>query len=171
MSMNLSPRSSLEATPLQNPAEVVARWAAQIPPINLMGMSRELGLGFAIEGLPAGISGKLTRDQNYSGGFKISVNAADPPRRQRFTTAHEIAHFVLHRDLIGDGITDNAMYRSSLSDEYERQADRFAAQMLLPAEAVRAAYRNTKALAGLSVMFDVSGDAIRIRLRELRLDP
>lgn len=134
-------------------------------------MANELGLGFAIEALPAGISGKLMRDRAFAGGFIIFVNAGDAPRRQRFTTAHEIAHFVLHRDLIGEGITDNVMYRSSLLDEYERQADRFAAQILLPAEAVRAAYRQTKAIARLSEMFDVSGDAIRIRLRELRLAP
>ena len=134
-----------------------------------MGMADELGLGFAVEALPGGVSGKLTRDPTYPGGFKISINSGDSARRQRFTTAHEIAHFILHRDLIGEGITDNAMYRSSLSDEYERQADRFAAQILLPADAVRAAYKHTKALAKLSELFDVSGDAIRIRLHELRL--
>ena len=167
--MNLFLRSNQEAGEFQIPPEVVAKWMKKAPPIDLMGMINELGLGFAVEDLPTSISGKLTRDRSYPGGFKISVNADDPPRRQRFTIAHEIAHFVLHSDLIGEGVTDNAMYRSSLSDEYERQANRFAAQILLPAEAVRSAYKHTKALAKLSELFDVSGDAIRIRLKGLHL--
>jgi hypothetical protein len=131
----------------------------------------ELGLGFSDEALPAGISGKLMRDSSSPAGFKLFTNEGDPPRRKRFTMAHEIGHYVLHRDLIGDGVVDNAMYRSSLSDDYERQADKFAGQLLLPAGAVRAAYRTTKSFAALSELFDASVDAIRIRLRELNLAP
>jgi Zn-dependent peptidase ImmA (M78 family) len=32
------------------------------------------------------------------------------PNRQRFTLAHEIAHYVLHRDLVENGIVDDTMY-------------------------------------------------------------
>jgi len=63
------------------------------------------------------------------------------------------------------------MYRSSLSDQYERQADRYAASVLLPAEAVRQAYRQDKAIARLAAFFQVSDAALRIRLKELRLTP
>jgi hypothetical protein len=37
-----------------------------------------------------------------------------------------------HRDLIGDGLIDDGMYRSKLGGDYERQANRFAAEILMP---------------------------------------
>jgi Zn-dependent peptidase ImmA (M78 family) len=84
--------------------------------------------------------------------------------------AHEVAHYVLHRDLLREDVVDDALYRSSaLSDEYERQADRFAAQILLPAEMVRDAYKSLKTLSLLAQLFDVSDAALRIRLSELGL--
>ena len=52
--------------------------------------------------------------------------------RRRFTIAHEIAHFLLHRDKIGDQLSDDAMYRSSLSSDDERAANRLAADILMP---------------------------------------
>ena len=91
------------------------------------------------------------------------------PNRERFTMAHEIGHYVLHRDLIREDVVDDAMYRSALSDEYERQADRFAGQVLLPAQTVRETYKRTKALSILAQLFDVSDAALRIRLSELGL--
>lgn len=166
----LSRSGRLMEREVQSPSLVLARHAEHVP-VNLLGVISELGLGFSDEALPAGISGKLMRDSSSPAGFKLFTNEGDPPRRKRFTMAHEIGHYVLHRDLIGDGVVDNAMYRSSLSDDYERQADKFAGQLLLPAGAVRAAYRTTKSFAALSELFDASVDAIRIRLRELNLAP
>jgi Zn-dependent peptidase ImmA (M78 family) len=63
------------------------------------------------------------------------------------------------------------MYRSSFTDDLERQANRFAADILLPAGLVRAHYKNDKSLIGLSKTFNVSDAAIRIRLKELGLAP
>src|SRR3546814_3235070 len=61
-------------------------------------------------------------------GFAIYVNGSHPRVRRRFSIAHEIAHFALHRNLIGDGVTDDAMYRSNLSSAVEVQANRMAAR-------------------------------------------
>ena len=48
-------------------------------------------------------------------GYAIFVNKGDRYKtRQRFTIAHKIAHFILHREAIGDGIVDDALYRSGL---------------------------------------------------------
>src|SRR3546814_7195870 len=62
-------------------------------------------------------------------GFAIYVNGSHPRVRRRFSIAHEIAHFALHRNLIGDGVTDDAMYRSNLSSAVEVQANRMAADI------------------------------------------
>src|SRR3546814_4029407 len=56
-------------------------------------------------------------------GFAIYVNGSHPRVRRRFSIAHEIAHFALHRNLIGDGVTDDAMYRSNLSRSEEHTSE------------------------------------------------
>lgn len=45
--------------------------------------------------------------------FLITVAANDPLTRQRFTLAHELGHYMLHRTLIGDGLDDDRAYRST----------------------------------------------------------
>lgn len=132
-------------------------------------MIADLGLKLERASLGPDIAGKLTRDPTALAGFRIVVNTRDNPARQRFTMAHEVAHYVLHRDLISEGVVDDALYRSSLSDGYEREADRFAAQILLPAQAVKDAFRKQRGLAPLADIFGVSVAALRIRLNELGL--
>jgi len=152
-------------------AEIVLRHARGPAPVDLDVLSRDLGLPVLVQPMEDGVAGKLERHAHSPRGFRIVINARDPEARKRFTHAHEIAHFVMHRDLVPDGLVDNALYRSSLSDEYERQANRYAASILLHAAAVRAAYRESKALAVLAEKFGVSVDAMRIRLKELGLAP
>lgn len=158
----------------QNHSEnaIVAAYSETVP-VDLIGMIAELGLALEIASdLPPSIAGKLVRDPASKAGYRIVVNGRDNPRRQRFTMAHEVAHYILHRDLLRGDLIDDALYRSrALSDDYEAQADRFAAQILLPAGAVREAFRRNKALAPLAKLFEVSDSALRIRLRELRLAP
>lgn len=156
--------------PDQGEAAVVNRYLQQIP-VDLDGMAAELGLVVERSPLEQNIAGKLIRDDTAPAGYRIVINSQDAQRRQRFTFAHELAHFMLHRDLV-DEVIDNALYRSpNLGDDMERQADRFAAQLLLPAQEVRRAYKADKALARLAERFNVSDSALRIRLRELRLSP
>ena len=154
---------------LASPTSIIADRTRSVP-VDLEGLIDELGLKLYIDhSMPPSIAGKLQRDPHVPSGFRVVINGRDNERRQRFTMAHEVAHFVLHRDLFEDGLVDDAMYRSSLSDEYERQANRFAAQILLPAAALREAYRETKALGVLANRFNVSDAALRIRLSELGL--
>jgi hypothetical protein len=159
------------------PIEIVRRFSNRGAPVNVDSLALELGLKVHRDAsLGPEISGKIIKALPPTGGptgYAIFVNYTHPSGRQRFTIAHEIAHFVLHRDLIGDGIEDDALYRSKLNEWYETQANRMAADILLPADLVREAYRvhGIKSLAGLSARFEVSVDAIRIRLKELSLAP
>ncbi len=77
------------------------------------------------------ISGQIQRIPETD-QYRILLNAAHPLTRQRFTLAHEIAHFVHHKHLIGDGITHDALYRSPLSTPLEREANRLAGNILMP---------------------------------------
>lgn len=98
-------------------------------PVPVGKIAKELGLIVKSATLPAGISGEI---KEIDGVVTIRVNRHDVKERQRFTIAHEIAHFLLHRDRIGDGIIDDVLYRSKLSDFLEVQANRLAADIIMP---------------------------------------
>jgi Zn-dependent peptidase ImmA (M78 family) len=139
--------------------------------VDVEALARDLGLTLVREpSFHRDIAGKIVRDTHSPSGFTIYVNANDPRRRQRFTIAHEIGHFVLHRDLIGDGITDDGLYRSPLGDHMERQANALAADILMPRRLLRTLWRDgQRSLAQLANRFDVSDAALRIRLSEMKL--
>lgn len=94
-------------------------------------IAERLGLDVISKTLPPDISGLIKR--NDDGTFEIHVNNTDAPVRQRFTVCHEIAHFLLHKSHIDqEGITDNILYRSKLTNKQEAEANRLAAALLLP---------------------------------------
>jgi Zn-dependent peptidase ImmA (M78 family) len=114
------------------------------------------------------------------------VNAQHHPHRQRFTIAHEIGHHRLHdSDAYLDG-NSTLRFRDGTSatgtDREEREANAFAASLLMPAPWVqdrfirlvgrRRAIDEGDAIAQLAQRFDVSEQAMRFRLVNLGLiDP
>ncbi|WP_404947949.1 ImmA/IrrE family metallo-endopeptidase [Roseovarius sp. TE539] len=76
-----------------------------------------------------------------------------------------MAHYVLHERKIGDGIFDDALYRSGLPHQEKVQANALAADILMPRDRVREMQRlhgdNINYLANL---FWVSEQAMSIRL-------
>jgi predicted transcriptional regulator len=149
------------------PIEIIRDYT-QSAPVDVRGLAKALHLLISDENLGPDFSGKIERD--WSGAYRIAVNSLHSETRRRFTIAHEIAHFVLHRDMIGDGIIDDAMYRSSKSDAIERQANNYAASILMPAPLVgekwRGGYQTSDVLAKA---FNVSSAVAEIRIKELRL--
>ena len=104
-------------------------------PVDVGAIARELGIDvLADDTLPDTVSGAITKDKD---GFFITVNAKHHPRRQRFTVAHELAHYILHQSQIGDGIQDSALYRSHLSNSSEVAANKLAADILMPLDLVQ----------------------------------
>lgn len=139
-------------------------------PIAVGAIAKDLGINVKKSTLPAGISGEIKVESDE---VVIRVNRHDVKERQRFTLAHEIAHFLLHRDRIGDGITDDILYRSRLSDFLEVQANRLAADIIMPCHLVQAeleAYqdlREEEKFEKLATLAEVSITAIKIRLGKL----
>src|SRR6266403_928090 len=156
-----------------SPLEIGNAHRPSSPPVNLEELAQALGLLIIRRvDLSHQIAAMIIRDRRHhsSSGYAIHGKANDNHRRQRFTIAHETAHYVLHRDLIGDGVTDDALYRSSLGDWYERQANKMAADILMPPQLVISLFKGgMRSLASLAKAFDVSIDAMRIRLEELGL--
>lgn len=136
-------------------------------PIRIGDLAKSFGIDVKISTLDVGISGMIHPDK---GGYKIVINKHEPEYRRRFTLAHELAHFILHRDLIGSGISDNVLYRSQLSDAREAEANRLASDILMPVDKVnelRSELLVSKLADAVSLLahrFKVSEEAMRIRL-------
>ena len=156
------------------PIETVGRFIRSAP-VDLDALASALNLQVVyrplqrvmISGSPESVAGKIEKIDSR-GQFGITINSSDSQRRQRFTLAHEIAHYVLHRGMIGNGITDHGLYRSRLGSQIETQANRYAADMLMPASLVKAEWKNgNRSINVLARKFNVSEDAMRIRLGQL----
>lgn len=164
----LSPKTAFD--PLAPTVEVIGAFQKSAP-VDVDGIAAALGIEVVVDDrLPDDISGKIERVGLFGERYRITVNGRHARTRQRFTIAHELAHYALHRSLIGDGIVDDAMYRSPRGNDIERQANSYAATILMPAPLVRTYFRGgMRDYASMSRAFDVSTDMARIRMRELRL--
>lgn len=101
--------------------------------------------------------------------FKIAINSRHHKNRQRFSMAHEYAHYQLHREHIGtkpEG--ERILFRNAERNSIEYQANRVAAQILMPDEEfvdfVKRANGDVRAIA---TIFDVSPEAVRVRASQL----
>lgn len=147
--------------------ETIETHTSQSVPVNLESLIRELGIELDKKAdLPADIAGQI--ELLPDGRYKISVNKADHYFRQRFTMAHELGHFVFHKDLIGSGITDNRLYRSTnpkITEKHEVEANRFAASLLMPYRHVLRDYEEMERdIEKLATKWKVSPKAMKIRL-------
>lgn len=106
------------------------------------------------------------------------VSADDILPRRRFTAAHELGHAILHRERMGRFISDTSVSESGDAvDPTEREADRFAAELLMPEEVLRARADELKGKHGvcprpvlayrLASELLVSREAMRYRLKAL----
>jgi len=115
-----------------------------------------------------------------NGTGKIGYNSEHHVNRQRFTVAHELGHFVLHADtatlFVDKG--EKIMYREknpSKEEHQERQANEFAAALLMPEKFVKEEFIKMKdqepdvVVSKLSTKFQVSQIAMTIRLANLHL--
>src|SRR5437763_15889035 len=107
------------------------------PPVDVGRIAATEGLEIRYSPTGTNISGALVRSDHMT---FIAVNNAHHLNRQRFTIAHELAHFFLDHegtDLHIDGdFTINLRYRSAseAADRSEIQANQFAAELLMPRE-------------------------------------
>ena len=139
-------------------------------PVKLTAMASELGIPVFLSSLAPAISGLIEPDEESPSGFRIRLNRHESKERQRFTLAHEIAHFLLHRSLIGGGVVDDTMYRSALSSRREVEANKLAADQCMPQKLIRLERSNRMHLSDddlvneMAALFRVSKSAMRIRL-------
>jgi hypothetical protein len=150
----------------ESPFAVFARYQ-KAPPVDVYAIARDLGLNVYKQPLGSEIIGMLVRDPLKGGasGFAIYVSSTTHPNRQRSTIAHEIGHFVLHKDLMDTNIVDDTMYRSELGSTFETQANKMAADILMPIRLVKEYYKMHQDAGTLARLFEVSKAAMEIRLK------
>jgi Zn-dependent peptidase ImmA (M78 family) len=109
----------------------------------------------------------------------IGVNSSDSRNRQRFTIAHELGHFLLHRDesnIFVDAILKFRRNENSAegTDLREIGANTFAAELLMPGSLIDRYIQRFRidtldeiSVRRLATKFEVSEQALTIRLMSL----
>lgn len=146
--------------------------------INIEKICNRLGIEVVEEELEDDISGFLYKKPKQN---TIVVNKSHHHNRKRFTIAHELGHLKLNH--VGDLFVDREgrfMFRDSNSqsgiDKQEREANSFAAEILMPEEFVIEALEKIdrdiledEDIEKIACKFEVSTQALTIRLVNLGL--
>jgi Zn-dependent peptidase ImmA (M78 family) len=140
-------------------------------PVKLGQLAKDLGIAIRVSSMGPGISGQIAREGNQ---YIIRVNRNEARERQRFTIGHELAHYLLHRNIIDsspDGITDTVLYRSGAPERIEYEANRLAAEIVMPMALIDQVLRDSfggivteATIESLASRFEVSKAAMEIRL-------
>ena len=151
-------------------------------PVDVAGIATQLGLEVLYIDLGEDISGALITGPQ---GSRIAIRKSDPPQRQRFSIAHEMAHHCLRHQFEpgehvhvdrGHLISHRSQRSSTGIDSKEIEANQFAACLLMPSRLLRERVTalNKEQLydshvTALAKEFHVSEQAMTIRLTSLRL--
>jgi len=140
-----------------------SEFAIENPPVNPVEISRSKGIDVTFvefSGDANNISGFYDFEENA-----IYVNRNEFPLRQTFTVAHELGHALLHKEW-----AKSDQYRILLrdsdysgSDAYEKEANAFAAHLLVP-RFMLDRYWKDNSVESLSRLFAVSVPMIKNRI-------
>lgn len=83
----------------------------------------------------------------------------------RVVCAHELGHDILHREFSADGIRENTLFLSS--NKTEREANLFAAEILLSDEDVLSELRYNTEIDALAYELDVPKELVMLKLELL----
>ena len=135
-------------------------------PLDVAGVAGKFGIHVEYISLKNDLSGVLYKDEEEN-CWVLRVNEAHHPNRQRYTIAHELGHFCLHRHL-KQVFEDQIFFRGGESSKQEWQANDFACAILMPEQEFRAELRSGKRkVEELAKVFQVSTLALRIRAKNL----
>lgn len=144
------------------------------PPVNV----REIVENEGLEVIEMPFKDEINNVSGYIDTEKgrIYVNTADSKNRRNFTLAHELGHWLMHRKKLQEDPDKYAiLYRIAIGkandDPIEKQANRFAAELLVPQEIFKKYYAKYKDdIEKLSNLFQVSQEVIGYRIKDLNLD-
>lgn len=153
----------------QNTMEILSKYS-NFAPVPVVRIANELGVDvYETDDLLDNQSGLIKKESDK---YVIYVNSFHPATRKRFTIAHEIAHFLEHRDKIGDdyitGIKqplkreDGPILDSEVS-QMEIEANKIAAEILMPEKKFKEVWNICNTIEEVAEKFEVSVSAAAIR--------
>lgn len=137
-----------------------------VVPLDVYSLAIKLGIEVSYENLENDLSGVLYKDDD-TGRWGMKVNSNHHPNRQRYTIAHELGHYCLHR-YFNNLFEDEIFFRGGKTSKTEWQANDFANAILMPEEIFRRKVRGgVEKVEELAKIFQVSSLALRIRVKAL----
>lgn len=135
-------------------------------PLDVQELLSILGIKLISAPMSDDVSGMLSLADNGR-DWVVKVNALHHPNRQRFTIAHEIAHFSRHRFQQAE-FKDLNFFRNGESNPLEIEANRFASELLMPEQLFRDKVRVfSGSIEAIAQYFKVSTLAVRVRAKIL----
>lgn len=141
------------------------------PPVELRRVAERLGVPVYDWDFPDEISGVFFSEDDI---VAIGINGLHPYVRQRFTTAHELGHFLFNteRDLFVDFANAEAavLDEDDGQESLERKVNQFAANLLIPREWIeKDVHKYGPDATLLARRYEVSEQALWFRLLALKL--
>jgi len=144
--------------------------------IDVVKLAKDLGIKVFLAENGKDFNAEIVYDDKL-GEFEIFVNAKHPYTRQRFSIAHELGHFILHRDLIMSQKKVSRAQKDTKNYQIEKAADKMAEEILMPeilVEEVALEFGLDKSneitsdlISQIANKFDVSNIMAAIRLQNL----
>lgn len=130
---------------------------------NLISIFNDIEIKY--EAMDASKSGSLSY---LDGKWIMIINSNHNIKRQRFTMAHELGHYMLHKGKNTE-FADTTFFRSDDMSSIEYQANEFAARLLIPENLLRKLIDENKVknIGKLASYFDVSSLAMKYRVISL----
>ncbi len=138
----------------------------ELLPLDIEGVGNKLSIKISRTSLEDDVSGVLQENKSDN-SWELLINKNHHPNRQRYTIAHEVGHYCLHRHLKTE-FKDKIFFRGGDTTRQELQANSFASEVLMPEHEFRRLVREgTKSIEQLANIFKVSTLALRIRAKNL----
>lgn len=147
-------------------------------PVDVESVAASLGLSVVDQDLESPVSAMLVVKNGHG---VIGVNANHHPNRRRFSLAHEIGHYLLHREQATVFVDAAPVFfrddtSSAGTERQEVEANAFAAELLIPTASLRERVEqqaldpyDDAAVHRLARAFGVSAQALTIKLVRLGL--
>lgn len=131
-------------------------------PVNLLEIARLNNIEVYYKALPDDVSGAIKYDKEQN-RFRIIIKDSLPKARQRFTLAHELAHYFSERELLQNSeLHIDTLYRRDSTSE--TNIDYLAGALLMNRDSLEELYEINPSIYELAKVFGVSESALRVRL-------
>lgn len=141
-----------------------------VPPVDVIKIAKENNIEIFegdLSGSDEPISGAI-RYNKQKNKFEILINKDDSIQQKRFTIAHELGHYYLHKSILeSETIHVDMMFKGHSKEFNEKDADYFASALLMNKIALSKYYKKANSMSDLADIFNVSKSALLVRLDQL----